>query len=93
MPGIEGLGCCCWCGESFVTEAILSLAGSSRGRVKSISLNIFEDDLCIHDKCLPELQAIMDTDKVGREVFDALPDASPMRHALKSEFEQEKATP
>ena len=54
MPGIGGsLGCCAMCGKSFVME--LLVPGE---RVQTIHIDGIDGDLCLHTKCLKELETI-----------------------------------
>ena len=74
MPGIGGsLGCCCWCGKTFVLEVLLNKW------VATVHLEAFDDEFAIHDSCLPLL-----TELAARDAKDwrAMPYESPIRKAF-----------
>ena len=78
MPGIGGsLGCCAVCRESFVKEVLL---GDS---VKTISMELIEDDLCVHAKCMPILE------RSRTDGWETLPDG-PIRDAFAEAAEHNK---
>ena len=69
MPGPGGsLGQCAVCGDSFVQEVLLNEP------VKTIGMEAFKEELCVHQKCIESLEHARDN---GRET---LPDG-PIRKA------------
>ena len=71
-PG-DSLGQCSVCGESFIMECVL---GKS---VKSFCLNIVDNTMFAHDKCLKIMEKF---DGRDGEWWKELPEKSPLRFAL-----------
>ena len=76
VPGPGGsLGCCGVCGENFMKETILDLAGMEGGKVKSIHVEGLDGDICVHADCYQHLERGRD------EGWETLPEG-PLRRAF-----------
>ncbi len=60
LPGPGGsLGQCAVCGETFITETVLSMFGSPR-YIRQVSINNIDGDVCIHEKCMAAMERARD---------------------------------